>query len=606
MNITWEILETGDTAIRLNERMIAVIERSTIAVDMLSHNGEAIRLHRETNVPVDRMTITVRTFFRPLHTMIPAVSYDGNPWGNDHEYKGYSYEGKYYTFAHHRSSIPGASVSWSQDAGIAIWTEYEDGGCASSLTPNEDNCIHRILWPEEEGPRVLFARKHWGEAFKGSMEPRKSFTVWIMADVGNKVWKGMLSHVWSRIYRIRIPSLTPEEVWYRGVKYAKNLYTEEKDGFKGFSIGYNWDNGIWHKRDKQKYEIGWCGQNASYAVSLMYDAQMNSDNESLDIALAVLDSWLKMARSVKGYLLTRYDPPGMPIDACNLGTAGIQFFEAASIAKILGKPYEEYEKAAFDICSFAINRQRLDGGIGMTWDQDGMPIELRGTAGGFFILPLAEAFRRTKNGKYNTAAVRAYTYYYNEFARNGFGTAGALDTYCIDKESVIPLLKGGILMYKATGFRRYIDFASEAAWYLSTWQWHHSVKYPEDSVLAQMKYDTFGGTAVSTSHNHIDPFALSYVADLIELSSLTGELQWKEKALAIWVNGVQGISDGTDKIMGKAARPIGSQDEGYLHTRWGDPDKKDGYFSVSQWLVAWPGAFRLECLRGGLNWNIFK
>ncbi|MDR1970502.1 MAG: hypothetical protein LBQ46_01130 [Treponema sp.] len=403
-----------------------------------------------------------------------------------------------------------------------------------------------------------------------------------------------------------VPSLGPDEVWQRGIRYAKNLYTEEPEGFRGFSIGYRWNEGAWRKRDSYKYEIGWCGQNASYAVSLMYDAQMNSDNESLDMAVTVLDSWLSKARSKQGYLLTRYDPPNMPIDACNLGTAGLQFFAAASIAKILGKSYEEYEKAAFDICHFTIERQRLDGGIGMKWNQDGSALELRGTAGGFLILPLAEAFRRTGDGKYNTAAVRAYTYYYNEFMKNGYGTAGALDTYCIDKESVIPLLKGGILMYKATGFRRYIDFAREAAWYLSTWQWHHSVNYPPDSVLARMGYDTFGGTAVSTSHQHIDPFAICYVPDLIELSRLTGEPQWKERALAIWVNGVQCISDGTYEVMGKSARPEGSQDEGYLHTRWGDSDNKDGYFSVSQWLVAWPGAFRLECLRSSLNWNIFK
>ena len=41
--------------------------------------------------------------------------------------------------------------------------------------------------------------------------------------------------------------------------------------------------------------------------------------------------------------------------------------------------------------------------------------------------------------------------------------------------------------------------------------------------------------------------------------------------------------------MGKK-RPYGSQDEGFLHTRWLQP------FAVSQWLVAWPTAFRPETL----------
>ena len=257
-----------------------------------------------------------------------------------------------------------------------------------------------------------------------------------------------------------------------------------------------------------------------------------------------------------------------------------------------------------------MSRQRLDGGIGMSWNRDGSPHELKGTAGAFLILPLAEAFLRTGEDRYSIAAVRAYSYYYREFANNGYGTSGALDTCCIDKESVIPLLKGGLLMYRATGFDKYLEMAEEAAWYLSTWQWHQTVKYPADTVLGKMGYDTFGGTAVSTSHHHLDPFALCYVPDLLELSERTGREEWKQRALAIWRNGVQGISDGTMQLMQAGPRPAGSCDEGILHTRWGNykTDGENGswgsIFSVTQWLVAWPCAFRLEVLRKCGNWNL--
>ena len=71
-----------------------------------------------------------------------------------------------------------------------------------------------------------------------------------------------------------------------------------------------------------KYEIGWCGQNASLAVSLLYDYQMNGNKDSLKKGLAVLDWWTQKARSKEGLLLTRYDPEDSLIDACNLGTAG--------------------------------------------------------------------------------------------------------------------------------------------------------------------------------------------------------------------------------------------------------------------------------------------
>ena len=108
-----------------------------------------------------------------------------------------------------------------------------------------------------------------------------------------------------------------------------------------------------------------------------------------------------------------------------------------------------------------------------------------------------------------------------------------------------------------------------------------------------------------------------YVLDLIELARQTGNKEWKERALAIWRNGVQGISDGSFQIPPTPVRPAGSADEGYLHTRWGDLCHEDGkinlteeelykngnIYGVSQWLVAWPCAFRLEVLRKCKDWN---
>jgi hypothetical protein len=96
----------------------------------------------------------------------------------------------------------------------------------------------------------------------------------------------------------------------------------------------------------------------------------------------------------------------------------------------------------------------------------------------------------------------------------------------------------------------------------------------------------------------MDPFALIIVNDWLKLARLTGNAMWRERALAAWANGSIGISDGDLVVMGKR-RPAGSQDEGFLQTRWYHP------FSVSQWLVAWPTAFRLETLRATPNWLPF-
>ena len=564
-----------------------------------------IRWERRTEKKTDRMALEAKTLFLPQHTMIPAVSYDGNPWGRDHEYKGLEEEGAAWTFASHRCAVPGATCSWNETAGIALFSQ---GLCSCSLQKEKETgrCIHRLIWPETEGPRVLYGDS-WQAAFQGSMEETDRFHAWLCIGKGEEVKKQMLHAAWKLSFREERPQRSAAEIWKLSVSFARLLYTEEDDGFCAFSIGFLWNGREWIKRPENKYEIGWCGQNASLAVSLMKDYERTGDEDSLEMAVRVLDSWVTKGRSAQGLLLTRYDPEDSLIDACNLGTAGQQFFEAYDTAKKLGLEKRAWLDAAFEICDFTLERMKADGRIGMSWNRDGSVHEEKGTAGAFLVLPLAEAFLRTGEGRYLEAAEKGFAYYYGEFAANGYGTSGALDTCCIDKESVIPLLKGALLLFDAAGKKSYLDQAEEAAWYLSSWQWHQTVEYPEDSILGKMKYDTFGGTAVSTAHQHLDPFALCYVPQLFRLAELTGRKEWRERAEAIWRNAAQGISDGTLQIPPTGVRPAGSCDEGILHTRWGYnlPNAKDGVtiFGVSQWLVAWPCAFRLEVLRKCAQWE---
>ena len=612
------------------EDAVVSIETSQGAEDFFEEEEEGIiRWERKTTSPTDRMIMEVRACFAADHTLIPAVSYDGNPWGKDHEYKGYEKDGIPYTFAWHRTAIPGASASWNEVAGVSL---YGTGRCAGSLFVKEGKAVSRVIWPEIEEPEVLYA-DGWKPAWRGTMEAADTFIAYLCLGRGREAVKRMLSHAWKQNYvlqgnswqsgteeaaesrtgkRLRRPQKNALKIWKLSTQYARRLYTEEADGFRGFSIGYTWNETEWEKRKEIKYEIGWCGQNASLAVSLLYDYQMTQNRASLDMGISVLDAWVERARSKNGLLLTRYDDKDFPIDACNLGTAGQQLWEAYDQAKVLGIYKESWKQAALQICDFVLERQQLDGRIGMSWNHDGSARELLGSAGAFLILPLGEAFQRTGNKEYHVAAVRAYSCYFREFMNHSYGTSGALDTCCIDKESVIPLLKAGILLFHTTGFTPYLDMAEEAAWYLSTWQWHQSVDFPKNSVLGRLGYDTFGGTAVSTSHHHMDPFALCYVTDLLELAELTGHGQWRERALAIWCNASQGISGGTLCIPPTGIRPAGSCDEGYIHTRWGNSGSKEqgkgsgwgGSFDVSQWLVAWPCAFRLETLRKCGNWNL--
>ena len=79
-----------------------------------------------------------------------------------------------------------------------------------------------------------------------------------------------------------------------------------------------------------------------------------------------------------------------------------------------------------------------------------------------------------------------------------------------------------------------------------------------------------------------------YVHELYDLAERTGNPMWAERAYAAWVNGMDGISDGTMVCDGRPI-PYGGQHEARSLGR--------EHHGVYQWLVAWPTAFRLYNLR---------
>lgn len=602
MKIDW-IHNGKATVLRVDAVPVTEIPGVAGCVDTLEDQGNGhLLLTRTSEAPTDEMTIEVRSLFAPRHTMIPAVLYDGNPWGSDHEYKGYALDGVPYTIAYHRVAVPSATCSQGDAYSLAV---YARPGTSARLYPRDGAMVHAVVWPEQETPRTLLANG-WGDPYYSSMPPQDQFTISIvLAGPGELAWQKMLDAAFIQNDINRQPAMADDQVWADGIAYAKTLYTEEPDGFCGFSIGLlpRGPGGEWIKRAEIPYEIGWCGQNASLALSLLEHHRRYGDPQALQMGLNVLDSWCGMARGPSGLLLTHYgDSAQETIDACNLGTVGVNWIAADALCQSMGINRPGYKQAAYDICAFIMDNIEADGRAGTSWRADGSVLSREGTAGAFLALPLLHAHRRFGEPQMLAAAARIFAHYYREFAEKGYGTSGALDTRCIDLESVIPLFKGALLLHELTDDAAYLEQAVQAAYYLSSWQWHYSTPFPPDTLLAQMRYDTFGATSVSTAHLHLDDYALCYAPELAELAKRTNHTLWSARARAIWVNALQGISDGTLALLGKPPRPRGSKDEGFLHTRWGVPGQDGGfgqYFSVSQWLVAWPCAFRLEVLRRG-------
>ncbi len=612
----------------------------------------AWRWHRHTDTPTDHMRMEMILLGEPTFTMIPAVSYNGNGWGDVPEYVGDRAEdGTPWSFASHRVTIPACTYSENDAISIALMAE-PNSNTACSLYRVDEGEKHVLIFPEEEKPKTL-QRHFWSDAFQGTMEPTCDFEGIILAipsNGGKYRYSGLLDFAWRYYGHEMKASRSADELYRLAIAYTRSLFMRERDGFAGFTTGSQWHPDVnAYKKKEHRYEIGWVGQSASMANAFLYDYLINGDKDNLEMAIEAHDAWLKYGKAnSNGRFLSakmeyhpkllylpfenmteedldrwewgedqfesllnslgkprRRDASGKALfrhDACNLGTGAEGYFEAYDLLQKIGIDKPEYLRAALETCDFALESQDENGCFAKSWDNEGNVIAKKGTIGCFLILPILTAYKKTNDKKYLDAAIRAFDFYYDELEREGFTTAGALDTYSIDKESSSPLLRDALALYEITGEKAYVGKAEKIAWYLCTWMMHFTVEYPENCMITQLGYDTFGSTSVSTPHQALDQYALRDVLSFLKLYEITGYVQWKERAIAFWCNTSQGISDGT-LFINKRLRPAGAQDEAVFHTRWGRRTSQP--FGLSQWLPAWPCAFRLENLRWHTDWSIF-
>ncbi len=171
--------------------------------------------------------------------MIPAVSYNGNPWGTGHDIKGFTRKGEPWTFAYHRVAVSGGIYSETADWSIALFAqEGFRGSCA--LIPSDNTTIHRLLLPETEAPQVYSARDTYSPPFKNTLSLETGTSVAIVAYIvltpvqePRQAWRRMLDIAWNQHNYHHQPRIPAETLWEWGVQYAKIVCGLRMTGFRG-------------------------------------------------------------------------------------------------------------------------------------------------------------------------------------------------------------------------------------------------------------------------------------------------------------------------------------------------------------------------------------
>ena len=270
--------------------------------------------------------------------------------------------------------------------------------------------------------------------------------------------------------------------------------------------------------------------------------------------------------------------------------------EAVRMKRLLaahGMDKAEYVTFARGVCDFFVEHWSDEWGFGKSWRVDGQPAARAGTIGGFLIPALIELYGETTERKYLDAAIKASDFYFKRDLDRFECTAGAIDCYCIDKETAWPFLNGSLSLYRLTGDARHLERAEKAAVYFTSWMFFFDGVYGPETDIAKHDWHTTGGTAVSAEHQGIDPWGSIAVPDLEELSELTGDAKWRRIAGLMWANAMQCITTRLGEFYHGQQRPVGSQSEACFQARFTKyrPVIEAGY--MSDILAPWPSAFRM-------------
>ncbi len=557
-----------------------------------------------------RLTMDFEAAHECVYSMIPGISFNGNQLDHGLDqgniYKGYDHEGTPYSFAWHRTTVPGATYSEGRRYGVGLFGEVGDPavGLACSLIPQAQATTHRLIFPEEEQPRRIVCRESGmieGRANtlhleQGTEFVAKAYIVIARIDRPHLAYRKMLDVAWRRNFHETTAHRSSDELWTMGIQFAReSLWDPERNMF---AMALMNDGTVW--KPLGHFQIGWCGRNGALANAFLHDYLKRGDVSSRDIGIACLDAWA--ARVQIDPNESNQDAPrlsdyyGIANDAGNLGAAAFEFLRGCELARRCDVQRPAYRALALGICEAAIACQREDGGF-----EDASTS--KGHIAASLIPALLSAHEQAKEERYLNAAIAANAYYMCMFHEEGYLWGATLDTNGADSESSNPLLESNVRLYELTRDRKYLVQAEEVAYYHATWQIAQSIPAPVGSLMEAVEFETFGAQTVATLHMCIHSFSLPTLKYLLKLAEYTGNDLWKQRAIAMWNVSTIGISDGSYAFMDRGPRPVGGQDETYSHSDWclmwassGNLDTRNPRGSASQWLTAWPTAMRLDIL----------
>ncbi len=138
------------------------------------------------------------------------------------------------------------------------------------------------------------------------------------------------------------------------------------------------------------------------------------------------------------------------------------------------------------------------------------------TSGACVISALVRAYRFFNDEKYIDIATCAGEKYYKDFILQGITYGGPGEALCApDSESCYAMLEAMILLYEDLKEERWLDYAKDCLYLLSSWVMPYSYRFPADSEFSRLNINTVGSVFANAQNKHSAPGLCTASGDAI-------------------------------------------------------------------------------------------
>lgn len=288
-------------------------------------------------------------------------------------------------------------------------------------------------------------------------------------------------------------------------------------------------------------QMGFVGQALPAAWLLLQDGLATGDADAVTRASAVVDTWARNAPTPSGLPRTWYDvtPDGKLkwrgyhtfLRVASDGLDGA--LQAWNVMRKHGHDRPDWLAFCRRYGDWLVGAQNADGSWAREYDFDGHVVNPATDTTDQAIPFLIDLSKATGDNTYQQSAVRAGAFCWVSVHQAYAYVGGTPDNpNVLDKEGGMMALAAFLALYDATGEKRWLTAATQAAWYSETWVYCWNIPMPDGDpkVVFPKGRTTLGLSLIATGHSGADTYMAAAPFLFYRLSLLTGETHFRDSA----------------------------------------------------------------------------